>query len=76
VGAVYTPLVEMLPKAGLIDQVMLSPIGRFRTENCLVPAGATVAADGLRLGGGEACRVKLAVPRTVEPLFAVTVMVV
>jgi hypothetical protein len=30
-------------------------------ENCWVPEGATVAVAGLTLG--EACRVKLAVPR-------------
>ena len=68
----------MLPVAGLIDQVTLSPEGRFTTENCLVPAGATVAVAGLTLGVGEACRVKLPVPRTVlvEEFAAVTVMVV
>ena len=66
----------MLPVAGLIDQVAVSPEGRFVTENCLVPEGATVAVAGLTLGVGEACRVMLAVPRTVEELFAVTVMVV
>jgi hypothetical protein len=64
------------PVAGLIDQVMLSPEGRFRTENCLVPEGATVAVAGLTLGVGEASRVTLEVPRTVEPFFAVTVIVV
>jgi hypothetical protein len=66
----------MLPVAGLMDQVTVSPVGRFRTENCLVPEGATVAVAGLTLGAGEACRVTLAVPRTVEELFAVTVTVV
>ena len=66
----------MLPVAGLIDQVTLSPEGRFTTENCLVPAGATVAVAGLTLDVGEACSVMLAVPRTVEELFAVTVTVV
>ena len=75
-GAVYRPLVEMLPTAELMDQVTPSPDGRFTTENCLVVEGATVAVAGLTLGGGDACRVKLAVPRTVEPLFAETVMVV
>jgi hypothetical protein len=66
----------MLPLAGLIDQVTESPEGRFSTENCLVPEGARVAVDGLTLGVGEACSVMLAVPRTVEELFAVTVTVV
>jgi hypothetical protein len=67
----------MLPVAGLIDQVVVSPEGRFTTENCLVPEGANVAVVGLMLGGaGEADKVMLAVPRTVDELFAVTVMVV
>jgi hypothetical protein len=66
----------MLPVAGLMDQVVVSPEGRFTTENCLVPEGATVAVVGLTLGVGEADKVMLAVPRTVEELFAVTVMVV
>ena len=52
----------MLPTAGLTDQTTLAPEGRFRTENCCVPEGATVDVPGLTLG--EACRVKLAVPRT------------
>jgi len=49
----------------------------LRTENCLVPAGATVADVGLTLvGGGVAVKVKLAVPRTacVDEFFAVTVI--
>ena len=29
IGAVYRPLVEMLPEGGLTDQVMLTPKGRF-----------------------------------------------
>ena len=66
----------MLPVAELSDQVTLSPEGRFTTENCLVAEGATVAVAGLTLGGGDACAVRLAVPRTVEPLFAVTVIAV
>ena len=66
----------MVPVAGLTDQVTVSPEGRFRTENCLVPDGATVAVAGLTLGVGDACKVTLAVPRTVEPFFAVTVIVV
>jgi hypothetical protein len=66
----------MLPEAELMDQVTLSPEGRFTTENCVVPEGATVAVDGLTLGVGDAWRVRLAVPRTVEPFFAVTVTVV
>ena len=66
----------MLPKEALSDHVMLSPEGRFRTENCLDPEGATVAVAGLTLGVGEASRVTLEVPRTVEPFFAVTVIVV
>ena len=66
----------MLPTAELRDQVTLSPDGRFRTENCFVPEGATVAVAGLTLDGVEACSVTLAVPRMVEPLFAVMVIVV
>jgi hypothetical protein len=66
----------MLPVAGLMDHVVVSPEGRFTTENCLVPAGATVAVVGLRLGVGDADKVILAVPRTVDELFAVTVTVV
>jgi hypothetical protein len=67
----------MLPVVvGLMDQVTVSPEGRLRTENCFVPAGATVAVAGLTLGVGDACSVMLAVPRTVEKLFAVTVTVV
>jgi hypothetical protein len=42
----------------------------------LVPAGTTVAVVGLTLGVGDASSVTLAVPRTVEELFAVTVTVV
>jgi hypothetical protein len=75
-GAVYEPLAEMLPVTGLTDQVTLTPEGRFRTENCCVPEGATVAVAGVTLGAGDAWRVKLAVPRTVEEFFAVTVTVV
>jgi hypothetical protein len=66
----------MLPVVGLIDQVTLSPEGRFSTENCLVPEGARVAVDGLTLAVGEGCSVTLAVPRRVDEFFAVTVMVV
>ncbi len=46
-------------------------------ENCWVPEGATVAVAGLTTLG-EACRVKLAVPRVefVEEFVAVRVMVV
>lgn len=75
-GAVYRPALEMVPVAGLIDQVTVSPEGKFTTENCLVPEGATVAVAGLTLGVGDASTVMLAVPSTVEPLFAVRVTVV
>jgi len=77
-GAVYNPVSAMLPVAGLIDQAMVAPDGRLRTENCCVPEGATVAVVGLTLGVGDACRVKLALPRLafVEEFFAVTVIVV
>ena len=78
-GAVYRPFAAMLPVAGLIDQVTLAPEGKFRTENCLVAAGATVAVVGLRLvGGGVACKVRVAVPRRtlVDAFFAVRVTVV
>lgn len=73
-GAVYRPADEMVPVAGLIDQVVESPDGKLTTENCLVPEGASVAVDGLTLG--DAVKVMLAVPRTVDPLFALTVMLV
>ena len=77
-GAVYKPLGVMLPVDGLIDHATAVPDGRFLTENCWVPAGATVAVAGLTLVGGEACRIRLAVPRTefVEEFVAMTVMVV
>jgi hypothetical protein len=66
----------MVPVDGLIDQVVVSPEGKFSMVNCLVPEGAIVAVAGLTLGFGDADRVMLAVPRTVEELFAVTVTVV
>ena len=68
----------MLPVAWLMDQVMVAPEGRFRTENCCVPEGAMVAVAGVTLGVGDAWRVKLAVPREafVEEFVAVTVIVV
>ena len=74
----YSPLAEILPEAGLTDQVTVTPEGGLRTENCRVPEGATVAVAGLTLDAGDACRVKLAVPRAefVEEFFAVTVIVV
>jgi hypothetical protein len=77
-GAVYKPLGVMLPVDGLIDHATAVPDGRFLTENCWVPEGATVAVAGLTLVGGEACRVKLAVPRTefVDEFVAVTIVVV
>ena len=78
-GAVYKPVCEMLPVAGVIAQVTLVPEGRFSTENCLVAECAMAAVDGLTLvGRGDACRVTLAVPRTasVEEFFAVTVTLV
>jgi hypothetical protein len=77
-GAVKTPLWLILPTAGLFAQVTLVPEGKFKTENCLVPAGATMAAEGVMLvGGGVAVKVKLAFPRTawVDEFFAVTVTV-
>jgi hypothetical protein len=78
-GAVYRPALVMLPVAGLTAQATLVPEGKFSTENCWVFAGATVTVGGLTLmGGGEAWRVKLPVPRTafVDELVAVTLMVV
>jgi hypothetical protein len=54
----------MVPTAGLADQVTLAPDGKFMTENCSVPDGATVAVAGLTLVTGEAVSVKLAVPNT------------
>ena len=70
----------MFPVAGLTPQATLTPEGKLFTVNCWVFEGATVADDGLTLGGdaGEAVNFKLAVPRTacVEELVAGTVMVV
>jgi hypothetical protein len=67
----------MVPAAGLSVHVTPAPAGRFRTENCSLPAGATVAADGLTLVGREAFKVKVDFPRTawVDEFFAVTVTV-
>jgi hypothetical protein len=67
----------MLPSAGLMDQVTLSPEDRFRTENCCVPEGATVAAAGLTFGVAEGCSVILAVARRVfvEESVALTIIV-
>jgi hypothetical protein len=71
----------MLPVAGITAQATLAPEGKFATENCWVPEGATVALAGLMLGVGairaEACRVKPALPRTdcVDEFFAMTVTV-
>jgi hypothetical protein len=71
----------MLPVAGLTAQVTVAAEGGFSTENCRVFAGEMVAVAGLTQGGdggGEACRVKAADPRTafVDELVAVTLMVV
>jgi hypothetical protein len=44
----------MLPVAPLTDHATVTPDGRLRTENCVVPAGATVAVVGLTLVAGEA----------------------
>jgi hypothetical protein len=70
----------MPPVVGLTDHATVAPEGRFCTENCCVPEGATVAVAGVTLGagGGVAVRVKVAVPRAafVEALFASTVTVV
>ena len=67
-GAVYSPLVLMLPSAGLSFQVTLPPEGRFATTNCRVSEGARGALvagvttgvagagdglDGPLLGGRE-----------------------
>jgi hypothetical protein len=41
----------MLPD-GLADHATVVPEGRFNTENCAVPAGATVAVVGLTLLAG------------------------
>lgn len=66
----------MVPVTGLIDQVAPSSAGKLVTENCLLPEGASVAVAGLTLGAGEAAKVTLADPSTVDALFAVTVTVV
>ena len=68
----------MVPTAGFSVHVTLAPEGKFRTENCSVPAGATVAVDGVTLvGNADAVSVKLAVPRTacVDEFVAVIVTV-
>ncbi len=59
-----------------MPQLTVVPEGKFTTENCVVPKGATVAVAGLRLV--FPVRVMVAVPRTacVEEFFAVTVIVV
>ena len=53
------------------------PEGKFRTENCVVPAGARVAFDGLTRVGREVVSLKLAVPRTacVDEFVAVMVRI-
>jgi hypothetical protein len=76
-GAVYAPLAEMLPTAGVSDHLRPTPAGRFRTENCWVPEAASVAVAGLTLVAGDACRFTEALPKAtrVEELMAVTVMI-
>jgi len=54
----------MVPTAGVSAHRTLAPEGRFTTENCLVPAGATVAVAGLTLAG-SGVKVTVAVPRVV-----------
>jgi hypothetical protein len=52
----------MVPAVGVSAHLTPVPEGRFRTENCLVPAGATVAVAGLTLVGSTV-KVTVAVPR-------------
>ncbi len=71
----------MPPVDGLIDQPTVVPEGKFTTENCCVPEGATVTVAGLMLvgdAGSDAVSVTTAVPRVafVDAFFAVTVTVV
>ena len=68
VGAVYRPLAAIPPVAGLTDHATVTPEGRFCTENCCVPEGATVTVAGITLGdgGGVAVRVKVAVQAQLE----------
>lgn len=48
-GAVYNPLLLMLPSAGLSFHVTLRPEGRSSTANCCVFEAAIVAVAGLTL---------------------------
>ena len=66
----------MLPEeVELTDQAMPTPEGRLRTENCLVPDGATVAVAGLTLDDSIQSHAGSS-QDAVEELFAVTVIVV
>ena len=48
-GAVYRPAGEIVPTAGLIDQVTaLLPVPKTAAVNCCVPEGAKLTVDGLR----------------------------
>jgi hypothetical protein len=73
-GAVYRPLAEMLPVAGLADQVALTLEGRLRTENCWIPEGATLTVAGLTLVGvpttGGGVEVEMAGPSKMVALAA------
>ena len=48
VGALYSPVVEILPKAGLMDQTTaLFVVPETVAANCAVAAAAIVVVDGL-----------------------------
>jgi hypothetical protein len=51
----------MLPVAGPTAQATLAPEGKFVTENCWVPEGATAAVAGLTLVVGAVGATKLIV---------------
>jgi hypothetical protein len=65
----------IVPADGVTVHVTAVPVGKFSTENCWVPAGATVAVAGLTLVAGlklagdgtEAFSVKVALPRKAYP---------
>jgi hypothetical protein len=73
-GAVYKPVEVMVPSAEPIDQVTPALEGRFKTENCWVPEGTTLAVAGLTLVGvpttGGGVEVEMAGPSKMVALAA------
>jgi hypothetical protein len=66
----------MLPVAGLIPHMTVTPVGKFWTVNSWVPEGATLAVAGLTLGVGS-CKVTNALATFVgsATLVATTVII-